>query len=85
VNGDERDPESYAVIGAAMAVHRGLGYGFLEAVYRDALAVELRVQGIPHVREAALPVFYRGETLGAAYRADFICFDSIIVEIKALG
>jgi len=84
MNAEERDPESYAVIGAAMSVHRTLGYGFLEAVYREALAVELKFSGVPHVREAALPIFYRGEALKTSYRVDFICFDTVIVEVKAL-
>ena len=82
---EERDPESYAVIGAAMAVHRAPGYGFLKAVYQEALAMELNLLGIPHVREPALPIFYRGEALGASYRADSICFNAVIIEVKALA
>ena len=81
----ERDPETYAIIGAAMAVHRQLGHGFLEAVYQEALAIELNKQNVPFEREIALPITYAGVTLQTHYRADFICFDSIIVELKALG
>ena len=79
-----RDKETYAVIGAAMAVHRELGCGFLKAVYQDALEKELQHLSIPYAREVNLPVFYRCEQLHSYYRADFICFDSVIVELKGL-
>ena len=79
-----RDKETYAVIGAAVGVHRELGCGFLEAVYQDALEKEFQYQDIPYAREVKLPVYYRGEQLNSYYQADFICFDSVIVELKAL-
>lgn len=85
INADKKDPESYAVIGAAMTVHRELGSGFLEAVYQEALEYEFQTQAIPYKREIELPVFYRGIRLKAWYKADFICFGSIIVELKALS
>jgi len=84
MDADKRDPETYAIIGAAMAVHGELGCGFLEAVYQEALEKEFRVSGVPYHREMELPVFYRGVRLTAFYRADFIVFGAVIVELKAL-
>ena len=79
------DPQTYAIIGAAMAVHRELGCGFLEAVSREALAVELQERGIPFVREARLSIRYRNRLLPVSYVADFICYNEVIVEVKALN
>ena len=81
----ERDPETYAIIGAAMRVHRELGHGFLEAVYQEALAKEFEHEGISFRKEVELPVLYRGEKLSVSYRADFVRYDRILVELKALS
>jgi GxxExxY protein len=81
----EKDQQSYAIIGAAMEVHRQLGHGFLEPVYQEAFALELTERGIPFQREVILPIAYKGQKLTCSYKADFVCYDSLLVELKALG
>ncbi len=68
-----------------MEVHRQLGHGFLEAVYQEALAMEFVARGIPFQREAELPVFSKQQPLRCGYRADFICYETVLVEMKALA
>ena len=68
-----------------MEVHRNLGPGFLEAVYQEAMTIELSERKIPFRREVELPIFYRGKRLECTYRADFICFERVIVELKAVS
>ena len=67
-----------------MEVHRLLGSGFLEPVYQAALEVEFGRRRVPYQREVGLPVYYKEEPLGVRYRADFVCFDEVLVELKAL-
>ena len=77
--------ETYQIIGAMMEVHKTLGCGFLEAVYQEALAIEFEKQKIPFVKEKKLLLFYKGIQIEKFYIADFVCFDKIIVELKALS
>jgi GxxExxY protein len=81
----QRDPRTHAIIGAAMEVHRGLGHGFLEAVYHEALAIEFALRSIPFESEVRLRISYRDQKLRTQYTPDFICFGSIIVELKAVS
>ena len=76
--------ETFKIIGAAMEVHRTLGCGFLEAVYQEALAIEFKKQNIPYKQEKKLEIQYKEQTLSKYYEADFMCYDKIIVETKAI-
>jgi GxxExxY protein len=76
--------EAYAIVGAAMEVHSALGAGFLEAVYADALAVELAARHVPFEREVGIDVVYKGQILAHKYRADFVVYGKIILELKAI-
>ncbi len=77
--------ESYKIIGCMMKVHREMGCGFLEKVYQEALEREFIAEGIPFQREANLKIYYRGVPLQQEYIADFVCYDKIIVELKAIS
>jgi GxxExxY protein len=81
----ENDPRTYAIIGAAMEVHRQLGCGFLEPVYQEALEMEFANRGIPNAREHKLQLTYKGRELASKYSVDFICYDTVVVELKALA
>ena len=75
--------ESYKIIGACMAVHKNLGPGFLEAVYQEALEIEFDKKEIPYNKQVKLELFYANKKMKKYYVADFICFDKIILELKA--
>lgn len=77
--------ESYDICGAMFAVHKELGCGFLERVYQDALEIEFQERGIPYEREKEIRIMYKGRPLGNPYRADFVCYGRIIVELKAVS
>jgi GxxExxY protein len=79
----DRDQQTFAIIGAAMEVHTHLGPGLPESAYSGALAVEFNLRGIPFVTEAPCPVTYKGRRLPGNHRADFVCFDRVVVEVKA--
>jgi len=78
------DQKTYAIIGAAMEVHKELGNGFLEAVYQEALEKEFTYQEIPFKSQPLVRIEYKGKPLKKTYEPDFICFDEVIVEIKAM-
>lgn len=77
--------ESYKIIGSCMTVHNALGAGFLEPVYQDALEKQFEKDKIHFRREQVLNIFYEGDKLNRYYKADFVCFEKIIVELKALS
>ena len=77
--------ESYKIIGACMEVHKELGNGFLEAVYQEALEIVFQEMHIPHESEKELSIQFRSHTLKKKYAADFVCYDKIVLEIKALS
>ena len=77
--------ESYKIVGTAFQVYNTLGHGFLEAVYQEALEIEFQRQDIPYEREKELKITYDGVDLKQTYKADFVCYDEIIVELKAVS
>ncbi|HJV84306.1 MAG TPA: GxxExxY protein [Noviherbaspirillum sp.] len=77
--------EYYLVRGAVFEVYREMGPGFLEAVYQECLGREFARCGIPFVAQPGLNLVYKGERLKQTFIPDFICFGSVIVELKALG
>jgi len=75
--------ETYKIIGCCMEVHNELGCGFLEPVYQEALSIVFKENAIPFEKEKVLDIEFRGRVLDKKYIADFVCFDEIIVELKA--
>jgi GxxExxY protein len=76
--------EVFRIVGAAIEVHRELGSGFLEPVYQEAMAIELASCSIPYEAQKALQIMYKGRKLKKEYVPDFVCYQQIIVELKAL-
>ena len=79
-----RDSRTYNIIGAAMEVHKELGCGFLEGVYQEALEREFTSQGILFKSQPVIKISYKGKPLNKTYQPDFICYDEVIIEIKAI-
>ncbi len=77
--------ESYQIMGACFEVHNRQGCGFLEPVYQECLEIELEYQNIPFVAQRELQLTYRDRVLKETYKPDFICYDKVIVEIKAVN
>jgi GxxExxY protein len=76
--------ESYQIMGACFEVYSETGCGFLEAVYQECLAVEMAERKIPFVAQPRLQLTYKGRPLSQTYQPDFLCFDRVVVEIKAM-
>ena len=76
--------ESFLIRGACFEVYKEKGSGFLEPVYQECLEKELALQGIPFVAQAPLKLSYKGDPLSQRYVPDFLCYEKIIVEIKAV-
>jgi GxxExxY protein len=79
------DQRTYKIIGCAMEVHKELGCGFLEAVYQEALGREFADQGIPFKSQPVIQIAYKGKPLDKTYQPDFVCYEEIIIEIKAIS
>ena len=77
--------ESFKIIGICMNIHSIMGHGFLEAVYAEVLEKEFIKNNIPYQREVKLDLFFNGEKLDKKYKADFVCFDDIILELKSVS
>ncbi len=79
------EQESHIILGACFEVYNDKGCGFVEAVYQECLELELQFQNIPFVSQSELQIAYRGRMLKQTFKPDFICFDKIILEIKAVS
>ena len=81
----DKDQRTYKIIGAAMEVHKELGCGFLEPVYQEALKREFDIQRISYKSQPIVEIKYKGKSLNKTYQPDFLCYEEIIVEIKAIS
>jgi len=82
---EPQDTQTGAIIDAALEIHRQLGYGFAQAIYKDAAVIEFALRNIPYQREVLLPIKYKDYLLPTHYEADFICFSDILVEFMAMS
>ncbi|SPD73177.1 conserved hypothetical protein [uncultured Desulfobacterium sp.] len=80
-----KDERTFRIIGAAMEVHRELGCGFLEGVYQEALGLEFENKAVPFIEQPVIEVMYKGAPLNKRYQPDFLCFEDVVVEIKAIS
>ena len=83
MHGLEADSQTFQIIGAAMEVHRQMHRGLFESFYCDALAVEFVLRRLPFEAQKSIQLEYKGHMLGGVYRLDFVCFGSVVVEVKA--
>ncbi len=79
------EKETYAILGACVEVYKDKGCGFLEAVYQESLEIEFELQNLPAKSSVPISLTYKGRTLSKTYEADFICFDKVLVELKAVS
>ena len=77
------EKETFKILGAGFAVYKEMGPGFLESVYQECMEIELESQGIPFASQPLAPIQFKGVSLKTHYRPDIICFDSVLVELKA--
>ena len=77
--------ESYAIQGAIFEVYRQMGSGFLEAVYQECLEREFEARSIPYISQPILSLNYKGIELAQTYKPDMICYERIILELKAIS
>ena len=76
--------EVYAIQGAIFEVYKDIGSGFIEGVYQECLEIELASRGIPFTPQKEIDVYYKGKLLSQKYRADIVCYDKVILELKAV-
>ena len=85
INKSECLKRMYGIIGAAMAVYNELGYGFSEPIYQECLSIVCTEKGIPWEREKVLKMYFHNQPLEKEYKADFVCYGDIVVELKAVS
>jgi GxxExxY protein len=85
MHGLEPDPQTFQIIGAAMEVHRRMQRGLYELFYSAALAVEFELRQIPFYKDRPIRLQYKGRALEGTYKIDFVCFETVVVEVKAVS